>query len=861
MNLDQKLKTYFHDPPDKALKITGHKGRAKKILNQVGISFEESELIKEADRMASAAQRLVFKVGNKDPASDFYGRTSGKYYWVGYPVLVHPVNPVKGRKGFENLRKLFRHLISTLGYKGAEEFIGVIVQVEGETLKELYQESWVYIWNNFPQRLEQNLVRKLKEEHGDVFKKLNINLNSLVKELIHLPAETRFPDHTIWHHLDLTSALAVEKPVLMRIKIVPVQSFIKNARKQLDLWAGSHMVSFLTFKAIEPIIEEFGPEVVIYPALRDQPLLKAELLNAPDESAMISNIPNKALVVIPEDRAGYVEKKIKENVKKILKEMFNSSLDWAIKEYNLDPKMIEEHRETYWHILEGYFTVSVEWLPLYGGIDWDNAGEILQKANLVDENVRKWMEAMKEAQYERKFIELYPFLLKILEGLGEAKLSGERFKKGEQPPGWKCHMCGENLAILGNVLKERELKGRWKGEPLCPVCMIKRYYPEWLKNKGYPRQKFESIVDVALLYKNWREKFDEEYGARFIEALNGIHRCLIRDRKVRDADLYYLETLSENSLRKKVEELGGNIEEINWDYVEKAKEILMKAYKDREIGKPSKYYAILMMDGDNMGKVISGECSGAIIDHLHPEIAKIIPEDMKSKLNVQYYSTPQLHRAISEALTNFSLKKVKEKVEENGLLIYAGGDDVLAILPIDRALEVAKGIRDEFGRTFDDDGYSYLPAGKMSAGLLIVHYKHPLYDALDKAKELEREAKEHGKNCITIGLLKHNGSYYKTILEWGVIGKELDDVIKILKDEGSKRLIYHVLEDIDSWPEEGVKDLLKYEIHRHVSKDKREQVRDSLIRLSNNVRAENLVRKMKGLFTLLKILLDMEVSP
>ncbi len=110
-------------------------------------------------------------------------------------------------------------------------------------------------------------------------------------------------------------------------------------------------------------------------------------------------------------------------------------------------------------------------------------------------------------------------------------------------------------------------------------------------------------------------------------------------------------------------------------------------------------------------------------------------------------------------------------------------------------------------------------------------------------------------------MLKHNGSYYKTILEWGVIGKELDDVIKILKDEGSKRLIYHVLEDIDSWPEEGVKDLLKYEIHRHVSKDKREQVRDSLIRLSNNVRAENLVRKMKGLFTLLKILLDMEVSP
>ena len=110
--------------------------------------------------------------------------------------------------------------------------------------------------------------------------------------------------------------------------------------------------------------------------------------------------------------------------------------------------------------------------------------------------------------------------------------------------------------------------------------------------------------------------------------------------------------------------------------------------------------------------------------------------------------------AMSDSLKNFSLRLARNVVEENhaGKLIYAGGDDVLALLPLDHLFPAMRELYEQFrGRqngfeTIDgeilrvmggvvpsDYGLSF---GGMSAsmGVVVVHHSYPLYHALQQAQ-------------------------------------------------------------------------------------------------------------------------------
>lgn len=838
-----KLQAYFHDSPEKTIKITKHEERAKEILSFVGVSYQRIGLIKEADILASEAQRIIKKEKieeEKEPASDFYASSSGKYYFIGYPVLIHPVSG-EILMSFDNLRGISEDY----GRKGIEKLLEEIIKAEKDALKEVYEEAkkfkesgkiWAFIWENYPKKLKKKLMEKFKDSPD------------LVGDILFLPAETRFPDHTIWQHLDLVSALAVDSPVLVWIKIVPVQQFIANSRKQLDLWASSHLLSLLMYKSLEVIINKNGPESIIYPRMRDQPFFLINYLK--DESAKdrakIANLPNKAIAIVSKNDVYEIEKEIKDTILELLKELYNYALS------KTKVKLSDEKREEYFRILEDYFTVSVEWIELDKFIDGNEAKELLEKAGLLNKEVKDWLGVAKPTH----LIRLYPFLLKILDGLGNAKISIERFKKEEQNPRWKCSVCGENLAILGDELSWSQLKEIWNGEPLCPVCLVKRYYPQWVKEHFGIVQRFESVVDVALLSHNWIFKFNEKLGEKFIEALKEVNPHLVRDNKPIDPDLYYAENIEKDTLKEKLEEAGYKEEKLNEEAIKKLRGILGKAPEG--IGDPPKYYAILMMDGDDMGKLISGEGLQELSKRMHPGIRRY--EELSS---VKYFATPQLHMTISEALANYSIIKVPEIVGNTGLLIYAGGDDVLAILPVDKALEIARELRKTFGYSIEDD--KLLLGWKMSAGLLIVHYKHPLHDALEKARNLLRSAKKvRGKDSIGIGLLKRSGTYYTVVAKWELIDKVLSSKIleRLKGNEAGRRIIYEVMREASKWPEDCAFELLKYEVKRHIAKDDKELLNTILLELrdmSNYVAYEAVNERIVGLFYLLKILLNNEV--
>jgi CRISPR-associated protein Cmr2 len=133
----------------------------------------------------------------------------------------------------------------------------------------------------------------------------------------------------------------------------------------------------------------------------------------------------------------------------------------------------------------------------------------------------------------------------------------------------------------------------------------------------------------------------------------------------------------------------------------------------------------------------------------------------------------------------------------------------------------------------------------MSAGILIVHYKHPLYDALDKARSLERKAKEHGRNAVAVGYLARSGTYNEVVFNWNIVpelGKFVELIKNSEKDEEpslSKRIIYHVTQEVDNLPndEKALREYLKYEFSRHYrGYDEVEDLADDVIGLAKNVR-------------------------
>ncbi len=147
-------------------------------------------------------------------------------------------------------------------------------------------------------------------------------------------------------------------------------------------------------------------------------------------------------------------------------------------------------------------------------------------------------------------------------------------------------------------------------------------------------------------------------------------------------------------------------------------------------GRPEPYYALLAADGDNIGKAIDAQ------------------------------TTPSGHRAFSQALSCFS-SQVRTIVNERhkGSLFYSGGDDVLALVPLDTVLGCADELNSEFTRSMaqfvDADGKS----PTLSVGIAVAHHLQPLTDALDLARTAEGEAKKvDGKNGLAVIVDKRSGA-------------------------------------------------------------------------------------------------------
>ena len=799
-----KIKAFLHDPPDKALLLFHghetmhgkHEAKKDKILQELNLKY--GERISTADHIASAMQRL-------DIPSDYRMDKGGCSNHICFKGAFKPVFKHTLSGNSENLEKI-RDFITTYGYEKALDEYGFNPKIVKEFLdKNNWKKTYFSLWRLLPEKYPLGYI---------------------------LPADTRIPDHSIWDHLDVTAAISscLGDMGLLALKIPAVQEFISHSRKLSDLWASSHIFSLLLFEGIKEVIGELGPDVVIYPQLRGNPLLDCCIKNElsieniifDKDKIKIANLPNTFLCFIPLSRAEEYGERCKEAIKRKWRKISEK-----VKEY-LNKINIKPNEELWNFQIEGSLSVVVAYTGFFNLDSYEKVKNDLPSD--VKEKQDKWLgfvEKLDRTNYGHFYFPSYA-LLGIT--LTQSSRLWDAWEE-ESITGRKCLMCGLRNAIVerregdvyqyweDNAWNDIEIRSEWRnilkeGERLCAVCLVKRIYKEVFKEefRGFKAKppEFESVVEVAG--RDFIKNVESDEDFKFLKEAVDIELIYEHEWK---SDEKKKTTIKQLELVKKKEEIENKLK--NWW---------------RAFGKPNKYYAILMMDGDRIGKMLFGETLPNFGDFFHPIFKTRITEWEKGEdlTNMKRILSPSIHIAISRAMKDFSIYKVPEIVERNygGFLVYSGGDDVLALFPTDKVLNAAKELQEFFKKDFyeielNGEKRKIMGLGKyasMSAGIVFAHYKYPLYDVIEKVREAEKRAKnEYGRNAFYMTFIKRSGE----LLSAGGKRDFVDDFTPIVEaiqnDKISHRFIYDFLEVIEIL--DG--DMLKAETKRLLKRRKTEK--------------------------------------
>ncbi len=828
-NWKLKLKALLHDPPNKMWvmfeEYKKHEEIAEKFFR---CFFEESvqeEKVNIADRISSALSRVIVAPNfeKEEEKEEFENKTLISWEELKF------IDIFSGRRQTSQLCDSTKEIEKI--FKKIENIVDKLSLSEEERSKFLF----LFFWRFYP----------------EIFPWINTH-----------PADSRAPNHSIYDHLVQTSAIvsALPNPAFFLFTIAPVQSFIATARKTQDLWAGSYLLSYLVWESMIPIINNLGPDNIIFPNLFRQSLIDFYLkklyfggksfkeltegiidngvifFDIP-EKLSIANFPNRFLAIVPFDKK--LAKSCEEEFKKTLKNLADETADKLAKKLSINETkniknslktQIESHLlsyfQVYWVMLpwckEGKIqdleTVFNEYKTLVGET------ELYQIIKLISEHT--YYKPVNVGIVYSLLLELNERLLSARKGIRNTFITSAYTQEGE-----KCTLCGEfnELWLLDcepnwkdSRLKEENRK-KWKilekdytvrpNERLCGVCILKRLFPEILKNKLNLKEEFvfPSVVEISATgfkrtlteqeKKKIKETFEkflkqiEKKGNKKLPPGNPVPQ--LKNDILSQIDAMFL---METTYRKEFleEEYGiKNLDEKDFEDILK----ILKELREKKGKIPSVYYAILQMDGDNMGKWLRGEFLPKIEEVILPKVKDALFSFSKGKeckklekiLCSSHHITPSIHQAFSRKLSDFALNSVKEIVEDQhyGKLIYAGGDDILAFLPIEEVLDCAYRLQEVFKNSLSGKA-------SMSAGIVIAHCKYPLYLALEEVRNMEKKAKnEFEKDAFCIEVITHSGEIRYSGGKWELVSLFKDLICKFKTEEISSTFPYQFLETVE----------------------------------------------------------------
>lgn len=504
----------------------------------------------------------------------------------------------------------------------------------------------------------------------------------------------------------------------------PVQGFVSQARRTRDFWAGSFILSWLAAVAIQAT-ECQGDSKVLFP--HADPDYMAWLVgkgtkNKPTQGSIPNRFKGLMAAVDPDFQPEAVVAAVQEAWKVLAEIVWEADLKAHSNgvQRNIWDRQISNFWDMSWVITE----------------DKDDSSALDKRKN--------WRTYTPPEE----------------PGVKCAMMDGWQELSGEKCPDRKAmNVFWDKVRIMGSNDMKIDLR---KNEALCAIAFVKRRFSRHFAKLDHPMQQgwqlkgwkvpsaMPSVTYMAAVH--WLEKAlntaDElTLNTFFTEAekLAGEYsewdtqiKCLTEawgkhEWKALDGNIFFESALENPNIFEDQKQAEKVLKALN----------AVRTSTSPTLPKPTPFYAILLMDGDSLGS---------------------------------HMSNPDLHHSITQGLADFT-KGVPDIVkQENGFLIYAGGDDVLAILPLEDAITCAAKLRKHYLDCFTakpaQGGQKerlHIPT-TLSGAIEFVHIKTPLTKVLHDAHHLLDEvAKDgRGRDALAIRVWKPGGLQLEWAQPWEI---------------------------------------------------------------------------------------------
>lgn len=534
----------------------------------------------------------------------------------------------------------------------------------------------------------------------------------------------------------------MNQQAIIYFAIGPVQDFIASARTARDLWAGSRLLSYLSQQAQDYLLNSAKP---IYP----------NRFIPKSENYLVSSFPNKFSVLVEgnlteaETLAKQTEQFVRAEWTKVATAVHSElqklvPASWSGWDKLWD-KQISGLLEIYWvctNVVEGEQQAARQ-----------------EAAALLDARKRLRYFSNYEGDNREK-----DTLDGLLEQLGPRQNEAETTRREGVHQFWKAFQEAVNGRQAKNVIARLS-----RNERLSAVNLVKRFAWDYFfrqeliskfdGSKQAAHLPIPSTADIAIAA--WRDQLRQlmRIDGELVNALSSF----LSNKDLLD----FLESTGENfsrpnlGLTERLQELDGRYFYPEFYDIEPDTELTSEAEKQEQsktrvaakkalsafndflkgkayptLGYPPRYFAVLRLDGDQMGTRVAESENPAGISDLLSEYAK----------------------------------KVREITESNlGKVIYTGGDDALVLLPCENLLGCATKLQQAY-LSLGLPLLSGEPA-TVSMGAAIAHYKYPLQKTLLAAQEAQNRAKTpniYDRDALAITVLKRSGETIETGSNWQI---------------------------------------------------------------------------------------------
>jgi len=304
-----------------------------------------------------------------------------------------------------------------------------------------------------------------------------------------------------------------------------------------------------------------------------------------------------------------------------------------------------------------------------------------------------------------------------------------RFTQMDEPAGRKCSLYPELNAIFA-----RRRANKQGGALVLPRYIARESLVELKQQDTLPailneKEALSSIAFAKRGLDDYQNKFKEEFPHYSLE-ISSVAYMLLR-RKLKNQAFAEELPMLKNQASEAIYDLQSgfvlNTEEYSSKEIRIAEAIYRKIQEEEIFLSP--YYAIVKIDGDSLGNIY------------------------------QDLGEHKLHQALSEALCKFAEDAETLVKKNDGICIYAGGEDILAFLPLDTVFPAILQMR----RVFRETMIGFIGEKKegltFSAGVVVAHLMSPMNAVLKTAEIMEREAKsvDKNKNGFAISVYKRSG--------------------------------------------------------------------------------------------------------